>query len=73
MELYKLPAEEFLKIIGNIISEDPSKNRKGEDSFKEILKIAKEKKEEFEGFESDDSDDEDGLDFLAGLGISRPD
>jgi len=73
MELYKLPAEEFLQIIGNIISEDPKKNRKGEDSFREILEIAKKKKEEFEGFESDDSDDEDGLDFLAGLGISRPD
>jgi len=73
MELYKLPAEEFLKIIGNIISEDRSKNRKGEESFKEILQIAKKKKEEFEGFEPDDSDDQDGLDFLAGLGISRPD
>ena len=73
MELYKLPAEEFLKIIGNIISEDRSKNRKGEESFKEILQIAKKKKEEFEGFEPNDSDDQDGLDFLAGLGISRPD
>ena len=73
MELYKLPAEEFLQIIGNIISEDRSKNRKGEDSFKEILEIAKKKKEEFEGFGPNDSDDQDGLDFLAGLGISRPD
>jgi hypothetical protein len=73
MELYKLPAEEFLKIIGNIISEDRSKNRKGEESFKEILQIAKKKKEEFEGIEPNDSDDQDGLDFLAGLGISRPD
>lgn len=73
MELYKLPAEEFLKIIGDIISEDRSKNRKGEESFKEILQIAKKKKEEFEGFEPNDSDDQDGLDFLAGLGISRPD
>ena len=73
MELYKLPAEEFLKIIGDIISEDRSKNRKGEESFKEILQIAKKKKQEFEGFEPNDSDDQDGLDFLAGLGISRPD
>ena len=73
MELYKLPAEEFLKIIGNIISEDRSKNRKGEESFKEILQIAKKKKQEFEGFEPNDSDDQEGLDFLAGLGISRPD
>lgn len=73
MELYKLPAEEFLKIIGDVISDDPKRIRKGEDSFREILKIAKKSKEEYEGFESDDSDDEDGLDFLAGLGISRPD
>jgi hypothetical protein len=61
MELYKLPAEEFLKIIGNIISEDRSKNRKGEESFKEILQIAKKKKEEFEGFEPNDSDDQELL------------
>lgn len=73
MELYKLPAEEFLKIIGDVISEDPKRNRKGENSFREILKVAKEKKDEYESFESDDSDDEDNLDFLAGLGISRPD
>jgi hypothetical protein len=73
MELYKLPAEEFLKIIGDVISDDPKRIRKGEDSFREILKIAKKSKEDYEGYESDDSDDEDGLDFLAGLGISRPD
>jgi len=72
MELYKLPAEEFLKIIGDVISEDPKRNRKGENSFREILKVAKEKKDEYESFESDDSDNEDDLDFLAGLGISRP-
>jgi hypothetical protein len=73
MELYKLPAEEFLKIIGDVISEDPKRNRRGENSFREILKVAEEKKDEYESFKSDDSDDEDNLDFLAGLGISRPD
>jgi hypothetical protein len=75
MELYKLPAEDFIKIIGNAISEDPSKKSKAKDQFREILKIAKQNKEEYEGFEDvspDDTDDEDGLDFLAGLGISRP-
>jgi hypothetical protein len=75
MELYKLPAEDFIKIIGNAISEDPSKKSKAKDRFREILKIAKQNKEEYEGFEDvspDDTDDEDGLDFLAGLGISRP-
>lgn len=75
MELYKLPAEDFIKIIGNAISEDPSKKSKATNQFREILKIAKQNKEEYEGFEDvspDDTDDEDGLDFLAGLGISRP-
>jgi hypothetical protein len=40
-----------------------------------VEKVAKQNKEEYEGFEDvspkDDGDD-DGLDFLAGLGISRP-
>jgi hypothetical protein len=74
MELYKLPAEDFIKIIGNAISEDTSKQSKAKDSFREILKIAKQNKEEYEGFEdvSPDDSDDDGLDFLAGLGIGRP-
>jgi hypothetical protein len=74
MELYKLPAEDFIKIIGNAISEDTSKQSKAKDSFREILKIAKQNKEEYEGFEdvSPEDSDDDGLDFLAGLGISRP-
>jgi hypothetical protein len=75
MELYKLPAEDFIKIIGNAISEDSSKQSKAKESFKDVLKVAKQNKEEYEGFEDvspkDDGDD-DGLDFLAGLGISRP-
>lgn len=76
MELYKLPAEEFIKIIGDAISEDPSKKSKATDSFKRILEIAKKSKEEYEEFETDaeedDSEDDDGLDFLSGLGINRP-
>lgn len=75
MELYKLPAEDFIKIIGNAISEDPSKQSKAKDSFRDILKVAKQNKEEYEGFEDvspEDDEEDDGLDFLAGLGISRP-
>jgi hypothetical protein len=64
-----------IKIIGNAISEDSSKQSKAKESFKDVLKVAKQNKEEYEGFEDvspkDDGDD-DGLDFLAGLGISRP-
>ncbi len=74
MELYKLPAEEFIKIIGDAISEDTSKQSKATDAFRRILQVAKKSKEEYEDYESEqDSDDEDGLDFLTGLGISRPD
>lgn len=73
MELYKLPAEDFLKIIGNAISEETHKIAKATDAFREIMVTAKKNKEEYEGFESDDDSEDDGLDFLAGLGISRPD
>lgn len=74
MELYKIPAEDFVKIIGNVISEDPSKQSKSKESFRNILKSAKQKKDEYDGFEDvSPEDDEDGdLDFLAGLGIDRP-
>ena len=73
IELYKLPAEEFLEIIGNAISEDTAKNSKATENFKELIKVAKKNKEEYDSFKSDEKSDEDGLDFLAGLGISRPD
>jgi hypothetical protein len=73
IELYKLPAEEFLEIIGNAISEETAKNSKATQDFKELIKVAKKNKEEYDSFKSDEKSDEDGLDFLAGLGISRPD
>ena len=74
MELYKLPAEEFIKIIGDAISEDTSKQSKATDAFRRVLQVAKKNKETYEDYESEeDSDEEDGLDFLTGLGIGRPD
>ena len=73
MELYKLPAEEFLEIIGNAISEDTVKISNATQEFKQLMKVAKKNKEEYDSFKSDEKSDEDGLDFLAGLGISRPD
>jgi len=73
MELYKLPAERFLEIIGNAISEDSGKNSKATQQFKELMSVAKKNMEEYSSFDSDEDSDEDGLDFLAGLGISRPD
>jgi len=76
--LYQIPAQEFLEIIGNAISEDSSKNKKASSRFEEIMKEAKQMKDEFENYKEEedidsDEDDDDGLDdFLGSLGISRP-
>ena len=77
--LYQIPAQEFLELIGNAISEDSSKLGKAKSRFEEIVKEAKKMKEEFENYKEEEEidseeDDEDGLDdFLSGLGITRPD
>ncbi|MEI7487144.1 MAG: hypothetical protein WCJ72_06985 [Chryseobacterium sp.] len=79
--LYQISAQEFLEIIGNVISEDTAKVRKATLKFQEIMKEAKTMMSEFEDYkeeeniDSDDSDEDDdeGLDdFLGSLGISRP-
>jgi hypothetical protein len=84
IQLYQIPAQEFLKIMGDVISDDESKNRKATERFEEIMREAQQLKSEFEDWKkeqgdepSDDSndsdDDDDDLDdFLSGLGISRP-
>jgi len=76
ISLYKLPAEDFLEIIGNIISTDKSKVSRGKDELRKIMIEAQNLKEEFEnykeeeGIESEDEDDID--DFLRSLGIEPP-
>lgn len=81
--LYQIPAQEFLKIIGNAISEDESKVRKATSRFEEIVREAQQMKSEFENYkeeEGSDSDNDDDFgdgdddldDFLGSLGISRP-
>lgn len=80
--LYQIPAQEFLEIIGNAISEDKSKVRMATSRFEEIMREAQEMKSEFENFKDekgDDSDDDDDFgdddnldDFFSSLGISRP-
>ena len=75
--LYQIPAQEFLEIIGNTISEDESKVKKATARFREIMKEAMEMKEEFEDYKEeegiDSEDEDDGLDdFFSSLGISRP-
>jgi Ran GTPase-activating protein (RanGAP) involved in mRNA processing and transport len=75
--LYQIPAEEFLGIIGNAISEDESKIKLATSRFEEIMKEAIEMKQEFEDYKEeediDSEDEDDGLDdFFGSLGISRP-
>jgi hypothetical protein len=78
IQLYQVPAEEFLDIVGNAISEDQSKVRKATQRFEEIMKEAQELKQEYDdykeesGSDSDDDDEDDIDDFLGSLGISRP-
>lgn len=77
IQLYQIPAQEFLEIIGNAISEDTSKQKKANEKFDEIMKEAMELKREYENYQEeqgdDSNDDEDDLDdFLGSLGISRP-
>ena len=83
--LYQIPAQEFLEVIGQAISEDESKVKKATARFKEIMREAQQLKSDFEDYQEeessdldnygggDDNDDDDGLDdFLGSLGISRP-
>jgi len=76
--LYQIPAQEFLEIIGNAISEDESKIKKATSRFEEIMKEAINMKSEFEDYkeeediDSDEEDEDDLDDFLSSLGISRP-
>jgi hypothetical protein len=82
--LYQVPAQEFLDIIGNAISEDESKIKKATSRFEEIMREAIQMRNEFENYKEDSDssnssdsndfgDDDDDLDdFLGSLGISRP-
>jgi FtsZ-binding cell division protein ZapB len=85
IQLYQVPAQEFLQIMGDVISSDESKNRKATERFEEIMREAQELKSEYDNWKEekdedssddlggDDGDDDDDLDdFLGGLGISRP-
>jgi len=73
--LYQIPADDFLKIIGNAISEDDTIVKKATSKFDEIMREAKQMKQEFDDYREDngsDDEDDDLDDFLSGLGISRP-
>jgi regulator of RNase E activity RraB len=83
IQLYQIPAQEFLQIMGDVISSDEKKNKKATSRFEEIMREAKDLKSEYDNWkkeqgeepsdDSDNGDDDDDLDdFLSGLGISMP-
>jgi hypothetical protein len=78
ISLYKLSPEEFLDIIGNVISSDNSKIDRGKNSLREIMREAQTLKDEFEnykeeeGIESEEDNEDDINDFLRSLGIEPP-
>jgi len=79
IELYQVPAREFLsEIIGNVISDDKAKNKIATKKFEELVKKAAELKAEYDSYKQEKSDedrggdDEDLDDFLGSLGITRP-
>jgi hypothetical protein len=59
--LYQIPAKEFLKIIGNAISEDESKIKMATSKFKEIMKEAMKMKSDFDNFREDGESDDSNL------------
>jgi len=86
MELYSIEAQEFLRIMSYVLSENPSNQNKAKKELGRILDSAKRAKMESEGDDDDydeynsgfdipdgegPDDDDDGLsDFLGDLGIS---
>jgi len=65
-ELYKIPAKEFLDLIGDAISEDSKDNDKAKRRFTEIMRTAQEAKKQYDDYNTG-KDQEDMDDFLASL------
>jgi hypothetical protein len=83
MYFYKKPAEEFLKLVKNMLSDNPRDNESAKREFEYILRDAKKAREgmddedeydnDDEDYPSGPEDDDDGFedldDLLSGLGI----
>ena len=78
IQMYQIPAKQFLELIGNAISEEDARIRKATTKFEEVMREAQKLKQEYEEYQKEkgkkpDSDDDEDLDsFLGSLGISRP-
>jgi hypothetical protein len=57
ISLYQIPAEDFLRIIGDVISDDESKVKKGQKEFEFILRDAKKMMREYEEYKSEKESD----------------
>ena len=72
ISLYQLAAQEFLQLMGDVISTDGSKVKRATSRFREIMKEAMQLKEEYDEYVSSKEDEEMG-DFLGSLGPNEPD
>ena len=59
MHFYRRPAEEFLLLMKNVLSENPRENEKAKKEFDYILAQAKKAKENYESKKGNDVDDDD--------------
>ena len=65
-ELYKIPAKEFLDLIGDAISTNDTEKNRAKKKFTEIMKTAQNAKKEYDDYNAG-KDQEDMDDFLASL------
>jgi hypothetical protein len=65
-ELYKIPAKEFLDLIGDAISENKSEKDRARKRFTEVMRAAQAAKKEYDDYNTG-KDQEDMDDFLASL------
>ena len=65
-ELYKIPAKEFLDLIGDAISENKAEKDRARKKFTEVMKTAQAAKKEYDDYNTG-KDQEDMDDFLASL------
>lgn len=65
-ELYKIPAKEFLDLIGDAISENKTEKDRARKKFTEVMKAAQAAKKEYDDYNTG-KDQEDMDDFLASL------
>lgn len=72
ISLYQLAAQEFLQLMGDVISTDGSKVKRATSRFREIMKEAIQLKEEYDEYVASKEEEEMG-DFLGSLGPNEPD